>query len=577
MIYTFVQRLLSCPIVNHLKLFIIITTSIFYATACHKNLGFQANTDKKNKLTINTNEQRDVSEKSILSNGEKCYQDLCGGNDNSIDFKYIINFAKQGNAESHQAFEHDILNDLQKYMDLNLTLQTYQQKTLIDFDPTKSKLKFSEAQILFFIFIEYYVHKGEFLQKNLINTERVKKFTELMEQTEFLKTQKIYRQDPERFYLEFYKKDSLNEAIKEEIKFSQMLNTKAKQEFKELFNESTELFNELLSQKEKKPTLLKQAMKKSTTIHLFYEFVYGNLIGKNFKQLTDLDKIIADRIEKLKQTKFDNQNSILKKIDQCHSTWNSNYNLHPTDQQILALKTKAQEVMSGMKSFLILKYPELSNTMAEIQFQFPENKEQMKAKWLDTLTKKSILLENYKKSFQNLSIENKLIFSILILSDLNQFNCDDLFQMDPMDQFNTREKVVTLSWVPAIYPQFSTSLISHEVAHYIFDYVDSLHEEKMCLASKKGNDKYLEEDFADAIASIYLQSLNENKDQEFYACALASMDEKQSLINKDFYDQHSTNLSRALQNQIQGGKDVPDSCLELIKEEKIKNTDKTCF
>ncbi len=575
MIFANVQRRFSCSNVKHLSLMCLLFLTMIIQSGCHKNLGFQGQNDKA-KLTIKTNDQGVFNEVTTLTIGERCYQDLCSANDHSMDFKYILNFARQGNAESHQVYERDIQDELQKLLKINLELQSLQQSSINEITTQITKMKYNQLQLNYFAFVEYYVHQGSELGKNDQNNQRVQFFKNLISKLDLSKNMTTNDNHPEKFYLELHKKESLNEALNQEIKFITELNKKTKNDFKDILFESTDIFKELLSQQEKNISLLKKAMRKSITLHLFNDFVYSDLLQKNHFQYTDLNLAINERLNKLKTSKFDNQKSMNQKLNQCRAIWNANFNLHPTDQQILKLKTKTQEVVQGMKSFLIVQYPELNDALANINFQYPENKDKTKLRWIHTIQNRIKQYELYKQQYGLLNLENKFLFILSNLKTLLNFDCEVLFDIDPMDQFNTREKKVILSWVPAMYPQFATSLISHEIAHYIFDYVDSFHDEKMCLAGKQNSEKYLEEDFSDAIASSYLSSIKNNKEDEFYACALASLDEKQSLKNDDFFDNHSTNLYRALQHHIQLGQTVPESCRELINEEQIGHFDKKC-
>nr|WP_295905688.1 hypothetical protein [uncultured Bdellovibrio sp.] len=257
----------------------------------------------------------------------------------------------------------------------------------------------------------------------------------------------------------------------------------------------------------------------------------------------------------------------------CEKNFYRAINLYPQTSEIGAFKETSEKVRAQVLQVLSQQDPAYQ-VVQKAPLYMPQDAKAIAARWSKAVKDSAEDARQEQENFKKLDSPSLMvlgtIFSLIYTAD--DKTCDEIVDLGISDATNTLDKGIKVSWISVKAPAYGASILAHEFGHLISKYSNAYGSQKACLADKQGTTKYIEEDFADVIASKVSVGLQNTlgKKQGNFGCLLASTDALPSLKNQDPTDVHSATLYRAIQVALMRKESLPESCKTAVQVENPK-------
>jgi hypothetical protein len=347
--------------------------------------------------------------------------------------------------------------------------------------------------------------------------------------------------------------------------------------------------------------LFRLGLERKSLSHLNNELIIGD--AKSFTETTEFKKKLNDSIDK---SNSERTSIIYKALVQFGSTYANESAISPTQDQITEAERLVHIIKDAMEQKLLPYFSKetqglLQHTINKTSFKFPESMEQYHNKIKKKLELRLVELEKHAKASENIN-KKALLYSIYsdfdLLKDLqSEFDLSKGSQTLFTDNLHTINGTIEISKGSVLAPELGRSVILHELGHRISYEVFQkpgvseaskklFNDVRECLDERYADEpnyekfkgRYVEEDWADLVSALALDSPDET-----YSCAFFARSEEgqgytpMGLLQTSETDTHSALLFRALHIHRARHPQFPESCEKALKSLKNPPDFSSCF
>jgi hypothetical protein len=347
-----------------------------------------------------------------------------------------------------------------------------------------------------------------------------------------------------------------------------------------------------------------EVIKLTDQLNMTYQTA-AKFLGWNDK-LKNMKKLFADE-KNLQQQKKQILLSCESSISGALAATPSDLRQRKTDELLALVKKAAIETAPLYFSGATLN--KVRETVTATQFSKPLSRTEARGLTTESL---AYFVQKFKIKNQDLQATQRSGSGNLSWKSLTEFDsdrknvfsgvqsvCDRLKPEFFIDMAVPWANRVQSGWQTNMFPEVGVGILAHELAHVISKVTDGPSENKLGFTEVRacaieGHAKlaksenvsafaqYAEEDWADAFAATAVSLISKDWPHlENYSCsAIHAADptdqDKLELQDVSGVESHSTNMLRALQTQVQLGRPLPPSCLQVLTDVEKEVVTRSC-